>query len=77
MARFVGRHRELGILDGELARIATATDDDRPGRCLLVRGRRRVGKSRLIETFVDRSDLPSLFFTATFVIAWNMMFAAS
>ncbi len=65
MARFVGRHRELAILDGELARIATATDDDRPGRCLLVRGRRRVGKSRLIETFVDRSDLPSLFFTAT------------
>jgi AAA+ ATPase superfamily predicted ATPase len=30
-----------------------------------MRGRRRVGKSRLIETFVDRSATPYLFFTAT------------
>lgn len=65
MARFVGRQRELRVLADELARIAAAPDDDRPGRCLLVRGRRRVGKSRLIETFVDRSGVPSLFFTAT------------
>ncbi|HEX4705399.1 MAG TPA: DUF234 domain-containing protein [Pseudonocardiaceae bacterium] len=65
MARFVGRDRELRVLRDELARVSSAADDDRPGRCLLVRGRRRVGKSRLIETFVDRSGVPSLFFTAT------------
>src|SRR5438445_8146179 len=65
MARFVGRERELGILQQELARVSSGVDDDRPGRCLLVRGRRRVGKSRLIETFVDRSGVASLFFTAT------------
>lgn len=65
MTRFVGRHRELRILDEELARVTGASDADRPGRCLLVRGRRRVGKSRLIETFVDRSDVTHLFFTAT------------
>ncbi|HEX3781860.1 MAG TPA: ATP-binding protein [Pseudonocardiaceae bacterium] len=65
MARFVGRSQELGVLEAELTRIRTGGDDDRPGRCLLIRGRRRVGKSRLVETFVDRADAPSLFFTAT------------
>lgn len=64
MSNFVGRAQELRVLDGELARVSAA-GDERPGRCLLVRGQRRVGKSRLIETFVDRSDVPSLFFTAT------------
>lgn len=62
---FVGRDRELRILASELVRVADAPDRDRPGRCLLVRGRRRVGKSRLIETFVDRSGMPYLYFTAT------------
>ncbi|RCW45187.1 hypothetical protein DFQ14_103153 [Halopolyspora algeriensis] len=65
MARFVGRTRELRILDEELARVSRTPDDDRPGRCLLVRGRRRVGKSRLIETFVDRSGAAALYFTAS------------
>lgn len=65
MARFVGRHSELVLLRRELEQISGAPEDDRPGRCLLVRGRRRVGKSRLIETFVDSAGVPSLFFTAT------------
>ncbi|HEV3356670.1 MAG TPA: ATP-binding protein [Pseudonocardiaceae bacterium] len=65
MARFVGRHRELDILGDELNRIRHTDGDDRPGRCVLVRGRRRVGKSRLIETFADRADVPFLYFTAT------------
>lgn len=66
MARFVGRDQELRVLGNELRRVRDAESDDRPGRCLLVRGRRRVGKSRLIETFLDRSDVAeSLFFTAT------------
>lgn len=66
MKRFVGRDRELRILADDLGRVRAATGDERPGRCLLVRGRRRVGKSRLIETFLDRSaSVASLFFTAT------------
>ena len=36
-----------------------------PGRCLLVRGRRRVGKSRLVETFVDSTGAPTVYFTAS------------
>ena len=65
MARFVGRDHELSLLSAELERVAQTVGQDRPGRCLLVRGRRRVGKSRLIETFVDQAGVPSLFFTAT------------
>ncbi|PRZ08607.1 hypothetical protein BCE75_101273 [Isoptericola sp. CG 20/1183] len=62
MRSFVGRTAELDVLDRLLAR--TAEDADRPGRAVLVRGRRRVGKSRLVEEFVDRAGVPSLFFTA-------------
>jgi len=47
-----------------LDRVRSA-DDAKPGRALLIRGRRRVGKSRLVEEFVDRVDLPSLFFAAS------------
>ncbi|GAA2124813.1 ATP-binding protein [Streptomyces synnematoformans] len=36
----------------------------RPGRAVLLRGRRRVGKSRLVEEFLDRVALPHVFFTA-------------
>ena len=43
----------------------TATADPRPGRCLLIRGRRRIGKSSLVEAFVDRADVPAVFFTAS------------
>jgi hypothetical protein len=32
---------------------------------MLIRGRRRVGKSRLVEEFVERAGLPYLFFTAS------------
>ena len=63
MARFVGRTSELA----ELARLAASPTkgDERPGRALLIRGRRRVGKSRLVEEFLDRSGLPYVFFTAS------------
>lgn len=53
------------MLDSELAELRSFRAGDRPGRCLIVRGRRRVGKSRLIETFVERSGVPSLYFTAS------------
>ncbi|MEO3873595.1 hypothetical protein ABGB18_32695 [Nonomuraea sp. B12E4] len=58
---FIGRHRELTMLSRLFARVGAG---DRPGRAILMRGRRRVGKSRLAEEFVHRSDVPSLFFTA-------------
>lgn len=65
MADFVGRVRELGLLQEELERVRSGVGGQRPGCCLLLRGRRRVGKSRLVETFVERAGVPSLFFTAT------------
>ena len=66
MASFVGRTRELEILERELNHIRNArSGDDRPGRCLMLRGRRRVGKSRLVEIFAERSNVPFLYFTAT------------
>lgn len=65
MADFVGRTRELALLRDELERVRSGVGGERPGRCLLLRGRRRVGKSRLVETFVERAGAPYLFFTAT------------
>ena len=65
MAAFVGRARELAELQVFLARLTDSRAGDRPGKALLVRGRRRVGKSRLIEEFVERSRVPSVFYTAS------------
>lgn len=65
MARFVGREREILSLEGELRRVRMTAAGDAPGRCVLVRGRRRVGKSRLIEEFCGRAGVPYLFFTAS------------
>jgi AAA+ ATPase superfamily predicted ATPase len=59
---FVGRIQELHLLRRELKRIKPA--ESRPGRCLLLQGRRRIGKSALVEKFIDDSGLPSMFFTA-------------
>lgn len=61
---FIGRDDQLRTLDKLLARVRSA-DDRRPGKALLIRGRRRVGKSRLVEEFVARSNLPHLFFAAS------------
>ncbi|MER7457559.1 DUF234 domain-containing protein [Micromonospora sp. NPDC126480] len=65
MDGFVGRTRELAVLDRMLQRVARGGRAGRPGRALLMRGRRRVGKSRLVEEFVDRAGVPHLFFTAS------------
>jgi AAA+ ATPase superfamily predicted ATPase len=65
MAGFVGRERELASLDRLLQRVADGGRGDRPGRAILMRGRRRVGKSRLVEEFVERAGVPYLFFTAS------------
>ena len=60
---FVGRDEQLRLLDRELDRVRAG--GQRPGRALLVRGRRRVGKSRLIEEFIARTGVPSVYFTAS------------
>jgi uncharacterized protein len=65
MDAFVGRHHELAALRRLMARVEAGGRAGRPGRAILMRGRRRVGKSRLVEEFVDRLGAPYLFFTAS------------
>lgn len=65
MASFIGRSRELATLGSHLGRVQGVSAADRPGKAVLVRGRRRVGKSRLIEEFIDRSDVPYVYYTAS------------
>jgi AAA+ ATPase superfamily predicted ATPase len=62
--RFVGRDRELLVLQQALDGVREAVGSAEPGRCILMRGRRRVGKSSLVEEFIRRAGMPSLFFTA-------------
>lgn len=62
--QFVGRERQIAELDRLMPRPSTERSA-RPGRAVLVRGRRRVGKSRLVEQFIDRAGVPSVYFTAS------------
>jgi AAA+ ATPase superfamily predicted ATPase len=57
---FVGRERELGLLAKRLGEV------QRSGRGALIamRGRRRVGKSRLVEEFAQGAGCPCVFYTA-------------
>lgn len=64
MQRFIGRRHQLRVLSETLASVGGAVGSARPGECILLRGRRRVGKSSLVEEFIRRSGVPSLFFTA-------------
>ncbi|GAA1581107.1 ATP-binding protein [Kribbella hippodromi] len=64
MRRFIGRAWELGVLRGALERIGSGRDAAQPGECILIRGRRRVGKSSLVEEFLRTADVPYVFFTA-------------
>lgn len=59
MGTFVGRDSELTALDRILERVKRTGR----GAMLSIRGRRRVGKSRLVEEFVGRSNCASVFFT--------------
>jgi AAA+ ATPase superfamily predicted ATPase len=65
MDHFYGRAREIDALGRLLHRVENRGRTGRPGRAVLIRGRRRVGKSRLVEEFIERSGLPSIFFTAS------------
>jgi len=57
---FVGRRAELDLLTTHLDRIQRTGE----GRSVAVRGRRQVGKSRLVQELCDRSGLPYCFYTA-------------
>ena len=57
---FIGRRTELSLLTKRIDHITrTGT-----GLAVAVRGRRQVGKSRLVQELCDRSGLPYLYFTA-------------
>lgn len=57
---FVGRNAELALLERTLRRVKRTGQ----GAMLSLRGRRRVGKSRLVEELITRAACPSIFFTA-------------
>ncbi|MGF6880788.1 AAA+ ATPase superfamily predicted ATPase [Nocardia sp. GAS34] len=63
MVDFIGRQRELNTLAAALAGVQAEIGTARPGRCLIMRGRRRIGKSALVEEFVHRSRVPNVFHT--------------
>lgn len=58
---FVGRSRELGILAEDFQAVRQSGQ----GAFVLVKGRRRVGKSRLIEEFAEREGAPVVYFLAS------------
>ena len=64
VAGFVGRRRELAALDGLIAEVRDGLGTARPGRCVIIRGRRRIGKSALVEEFIDQNRAPAVFYTA-------------
>jgi AAA+ ATPase superfamily predicted ATPase len=57
---FIGRGQELAVLQRHLRVV-----EDGEARLVSVRGRRQVGKSRLVSEFVSRSGLPQLFVTGS------------
>ena len=63
MSRFVGRVNELALLANHLDQVRRGGRLDK-GQAILLRGRRRVGKSALVTEFVRRSGVPSVYFAA-------------
>ncbi len=59
--RFVGREAELARLQGHLDQVRASGS----GRMLALRGRRQIGKSRLVEEFIGRSGVGAVFYTAS------------
>ncbi|MFI6942905.1 ATP-binding protein [Streptomyces sp. NPDC050418] len=58
---FVGRTTELNLLRKRMERV-TRTGS---AAAVALRGRRQVGKSRLVQEFCDRAGVPYVYFTAT------------
>lgn len=61
MEQFIGREHYLRQLTGHLADVRASGQ----GRILSVRGRRRVGKSRLLEEWLRREQVSHVFFAAS------------
>jgi uncharacterized protein len=61
MNGFVDRIRYMDALHAELEQVRETGE----GRFVSMRGRRRVGKSRLVEEFIRREGVPHVFFTAS------------
>lgn len=61
MRQFVGRAGLLARVEAEWA----AARDSGEGRMITIRGRRRVGKTWLVEEFIDRLNAPNVFFAAS------------
>lgn len=61
---FIGREHELSALRAVFDEVRAHVGSPRPGRCVLMRGRRRIGKSALAEEFARRERAPELYFTA-------------
>ncbi len=59
--RFIGRERELARLREHLDHVTLSGS----GRMLALRGRRQIGKSRLVEEFIGRSGANAVFYTAS------------
>jgi uncharacterized protein len=59
--RFIGRETELARLQGHLDHVRQSGS----GRMLALRGRRQIGKSRLVEEFIRRSGARAVFYTAS------------
>ncbi|MGC4756846.1 AAA family ATPase [Micromonospora trifolii] len=57
---FIGRRTELDLLTKQLDHVKRTGE----GRSVAIRGRRQVGKSRLVQELCDRVDLPYCFYTA-------------
>ena len=57
---FVGRTAELRLFRKRLDRIASSGS----GIAVTVRGRRQIGKSRLVQEFCDEAEVPYFYFTA-------------
>ncbi|NEE04327.1 ATP-binding protein [Phytoactinopolyspora halotolerans] len=64
MIDFVGRDDELSQLSWLFDQVRDAVGGREPGQCVQMRGRRRIGKSSLVEEFLRRADVPAVFFTA-------------
>lgn len=64
LIEFVGREQELHALRWTLGEVRKAIGGHSPGQCIQMRGRRRIGKSSLVEEFLRRSRIPAVFFTA-------------
>ena len=59
--RFVGREVELATLADHLDHVRKSGS----GRMLAIRGRRQIGKSRLVEELIAHSDVDAVFYTAS------------